>query len=75
MDNRDAAIQGTASLIGTGTCLVIAIELYADLMWGTSHFPSLPRWVKFIAMCEFTFWAYLEALKVRRQGQRLLKGG
>ncbi len=66
------AIQGTASLIGTMACLVIAVELYEDLTEGKQHF-RLPRWVKLAALCGFAFWAVLEAQKVRRRLDGLLR--
>ena len=72
MRQKDAAIQGTASLIGTMTCLTIAVELYEDLTEGKRHF-RLPRPVKFLALCGFAFWAVLEAQKVRRRIDCLLR--
>ncbi|KKL75951.1 hypothetical protein LCGC14_2049760 [marine sediment metagenome] len=71
MQRREAAVQGTASLIGTMTCLTIAVELYEDLTEGKQHF-RLPRVMKFIALCGFAFWAVLEAQKVRRRVATLL---
>ena len=71
MSRRDAATQGTASLIGTVTCLVIAVELYEDLTEGKRHF-HLPWPAKIAALCGFAFWAVLEAQKVRRRLHSLL---
>ena len=66
------APQAVASLIGTVACLVIAVELYEDLTEHTSHF-RLPKAVKVAALCGFAFWAVLEAQKVRRRLDRLLR--
>ena len=71
MKRLDAAIQGTASLIGTMTCLVIAVELYEDLTEGKRHF-HLPWPAKVSALCGFAFWSVLEAQKVRRRVGTLL---
>jgi len=68
---NDAAIQGAASSIGTLACLTIAIELYEDLTEGKAHF-RLPRSAKLAALCGFSFWAVLEAQKVRRRANYLL---
>ncbi len=54
------------------TCLTIAVELYEDLTEGKTHF-RLPRAVKFLALCGFAFWAVLEAQKVRRRLDTLLR--
>ena len=72
MEHKDAAIQGMASLIGTMACLIIAVELYEDLTEHKAHF-WLPRPVKFAALCGFAFWAVLEAQKVCRRADRLLR--
>jgi hypothetical protein len=70
---RNPALNGLASLIGTTACLIIAVELYEDLTGHKSHF-RLPRGVKLMAFCGFAFWAVLEAQKVRRRLDTLLKG-
>ena len=72
MKHKDAAVQGTASFMGTVACLTIAVELYEDLTEGKTHF-RLPRPVKFAALCGFSFWAVLEAQKVRRKVDNLLR--
>ena len=72
MQTKDAAIQGTASLIGTMACLIIAVELYEDLTEHKAHF-WLPWPVKLGALCGFAFWAVLETQKVRRRVDRLLR--
>lgn len=72
MGHKDAAIQGTASFIGTLACLTIAVELYEDLTEGKAHF-RLPWLVKFVALCGFSFWAVLEAQKVRRRVDNILR--
>ena len=72
MRRNDAAVQGVASLIGTMTCLTIAVELYEDLTEGKQHF-HLPRPVKTAALCGFAFWAVLEAQKVRRRLDNILR--
>jgi hypothetical protein len=54
-------------------CLIIAVELYEDLTEHKHHF-WLPRGMKLAALCGFAFWAVLEAQKVRRRLDRLLKG-
>ncbi len=69
---RNPALNGIASLIGTTACLIIAVELYEDLTERKSHF-RLPGVVKFAALCGFAFWAVLEAQKVRRRLDRLLR--
>ena len=72
MQHKDAAIQGTASLIGTMACLIIAVELYEDLTEHKAHF-WLPWPVKLLALCGFAFWAVLEAQKVCRRASLLLQ--
>ena len=69
---RNPALNGLASLIGTTACLIIAVELYEDLTEHKAHF-RLPGPVKFAALCGFAFWAVLEAQKVRRRLDRLLR--
>jgi hypothetical protein len=70
---RNPALNGLASLIGTTACLIIAVELYEDLTAHKAHF-RLPRVVELAALCGFAFWAVLEAQKVRRRLDNLLKG-
>ncbi|KKM79031.1 hypothetical protein LCGC14_1353950 [marine sediment metagenome] len=70
---RNPALNGLASLIGTVACLIIAVELYEDLTEHKAHF-WLPVPIKIVALCGFAFWAVLEAQKVRRRLDRLLKG-
>ncbi len=69
--SRALAIQGTANLIGTVACLIIAVELYEDLTEHKAHF-RLPKAVKVVALCGFAFWSVLEAQKVRRRLDSLL---
>ncbi len=72
MDTRATIIPAIASLIGTTACLIIAVELYEDLTEGKSHF-WLPGPIKVVALCGFAFWAVLEAQKVRRRLDNLLR--
>lgn len=72
MRRNDAAIQGGVSFIGTLACLTIAVELYEDLTEGKTHF-RLPGPAKLAALCGFSFWAVLEAQKVRRRVDYLLR--
>ena len=69
---RNPVLNGAASLIGTTACLIIAVELYEDLTEGKSHF-WLPGPIKVAALCGFAFWAVLEAQKVRRRLDTLLR--
>ena len=72
MDTRATGIPAVASLIGTTACLIIAVELYEDLTEHKSHF-RLPGPIKVVALCGFAFWAVLEAQKVRRRLDTLLR--
>jgi len=58
--------------MGTLACLTIAVELYEDLTEHKTHF-RLAWPAKLAALCGFSFWAVLEAQKVRRRVNYLLR--